>query len=285
MEESRQTTSGTEQEGGQTSVSLKEEERSMWAHLSGAARPAVKRFEKWFWYVVLPVLVAVFLIVCVCFFGEWFAENYHYVFLLLSLACLAYGSYRFLHEEVEISHFSGFGIRQTSPTTLVTEASIIGQYKTRGEGFVVGKKITVSALLYLRDNNLYQQVKALAQGPGFVIIENSEAPETSDRDISDVIGSGELGRAFTNPGVLRIVNCHDDKQTIVLQGDVVFTKEGQIEFGLPLQPILRSHGIRIQGINIAPSYVRHEIYWAKVVGFLAFVAIAVAFLSLFFGFR
>jgi hypothetical protein len=238
-------------------------------------------------YVVGSLLVIATLTVCAYLTRDRWVDDYHYSFLVLALAFLSYGLYRFLHQGVEISHFSGFGIKQTSATTLVTELSIIGQYKTIGEGFVVGKRISVSALLYLRDTRLYQQFKAYTKEPGVVVVENSEAPEDSKKDISDEIKEGSLGDVFTNPGILRIVKCHDDKQTIVLQGDVVFTREGRMELGMPLRPLLQSHGIQIQGMSIAvaPSYVRHEIYWTRVVTFLTFVTIAVSFLSLFFALR
>lgn len=211
------------------------------------------------------------------------AANYHYVFLVLCLVCVAIGLYIFFNKGIQTSHFSQIAVRRTSETTLSTEVLIIGQYKTVGEGFFVGKRITISALLYLKDKQVYDSLKNLPDGGKFVAVENSEAPEAATRDISEAIRKGEANEAFTNPGHLRMVDFYDDKQTIVLEGDVIFTKEGHVTFGLPLSAILQNYQRTVEGISIAPSYVKHQIYTSRVVVLLTFIVMAIAFLSLFFG--
>jgi len=269
---------------GQANVTPKNDEKGATpAPTVESAKARVNHHRRMFAYAICSVLVTAILIVCACIFRDWASANYQYIFLFLSLASLAYGIYRFQHQGVEVSHFSGFAIRPTSGRSIVTEAGVIGQYKTKGEGFLVGKKINVSGLVYLRNVETYQQFKATFKEPGVVTVENSEDAEASERDISKVIESGDMTDVFTNPGILRIKRFNDDKTTFVFEGDVVFTKEGEIAFGPPISAILRNYGIRIKGVNIAPSYIRHELYWTRVVVFLTFVTIAVAFLSLFLG--
>ena len=70
--------------------------------------------------------------------------NYHYIFFALFLLLISIGSYFFLHEGIQTSHFSAISVRALNETSLVTDVFISGQYKTIEEGFFVGKKITIS---------------------------------------------------------------------------------------------------------------------------------------------
>jgi len=165
---------------------------------------------------------------------------------------------------------------------LQTQALIDGQYKTVGPGFFVGKKINVSALVYLNDKQVYSDLRNMLQQADFVAVENSEAPEDANRDISVAIQEGDMNNAFTNPGTVRMVKFYDDKQIVVLEGDVVFTKEGIIQFGMPLKPILQSYNIQIQGMPVEPASAKHQIDLNRTVLLLTFITIAVALVSLFF---
>ncbi|MCJ7808613.1 MAG: hypothetical protein MUP73_07990, partial [Dehalococcoidia bacterium] len=186
-----------------------------------------------------------------------------YIFLALSLITFIIGLYYYFRPRIQISHFSGIGIRQSSSGTISTEVSIIGQFKTGGEGFLVGEIINISALLYFKDKELYENLKNFTgpTGPKIVFVENSENPEHAFRDVSDAIKKGSTDEAFTNPGTLEMVRFYDDKQHMVLDGNVVFTKEGQLTLGMPLKPILNRHNIRIEeiGISIAPHHIRYQI--------------------------
>lgn len=210
--------------------------------------------------------------------------NCYYIFLVAGVVLIAFGLYTFFHQGIQTSHFFGISVKPTSETTLVTEAYISGQYKTIGKGFFVGKRITISALLYLQDRQLYDQIKNLAKDLDRVVIENSEAPEDAERDISEAVGEGNIDKAFTNPGTVRMVKFYDDKQTIVLEGDVVFTKEGVIAFGQPLKGVLDSYGITIQGMPVEPASTKYQIDLNRTVLLLTFLTISVACLSVFFGF-
>lgn len=152
-----------------------------------------------------------------------------------------------------------------------------------GQGFFVGKKINVSALLYFKDKQLYDQLKNMLNQANFVIVENSESTEDAYRDISDGIKEGNTTKAFTNPGFIRMIQSYDDKQTIALDGNVVFTKEGIIEFGMPLKPIMQNYKLTIQGMPVEPASTKYEIDLNRTVLLLTFITIAVAFIALFFG--
>jgi len=207
--------------------------------------------------------------------------NWHYVFLLLFFVFVLIGLYSFFNKEIQTSHFHSISIQERKGYTK-TKALILGEYKTMGEGFFVGKKITISALLYLSEKQDYNDVKNLPAK--FVIVENSENPEHAEKDISESIKEGEINKVFPSQGILEMIEFHDDKQTIVLQGDVVFTREGQIAFGLPLSFILEKHNLGIEGISIAPSYIKHQIGSNKIMLLVSFITVSIAFLSLFFGF-
>ncbi len=202
-------------------------------------------------------------------------------FLLLAMALLGAGLFNYLHREVQTSHFRSIAVSESSETTLSTGAFIVGQYKTVGEGFFVGKRITISALLYLQDNQLYKDLRDFT-GPKIVFIEGSENPDDSERDISEAIKAGNLTSAFTNIGTIEMIEFYDSEQTVVLEGDVIFTKEGDVSFGPLLSSILDWYNLEIEGISIAPSYVKHEIDTNRTILLLAFIAPAAVFLSLFF---
>jgi hypothetical protein len=209
-------------------------------------------------------------------------SNY-YIFLIIAAVFFALGLYSFFHQNTQTSHFFGISVKPTGETTLQTQALIDGQYKTVGAGFLVGKKINVSALVYLNDKQVYTNLRNMMQVANFVAVENSEAPQDANRDISGAIQEGDINKAFTNPGTVKMIKFYDDKQTIALEGDVVFTKEGVIEFGMPLKPILQGYNIEIQGIPIEPASAKFQIDLNRTVLLLTFVTIGVAFISLFFG--
>ncbi len=189
----------------------------------------------------------------------------------------------FFHQGTQISHFNGIAIQPTSETTLETQLLIEGQYKTVGEGFFVGKEINVSVLLYLKDKQLYDYFKSMPEGARVVTVNNSEDPKDAARDISEPIQEGDKNKSFTNPGMLKMTKFYDGNQTIVLNGDVVFTKAAVIEFGQPLGPILQRYNVEIQGMPVEPASTKYEIDLNRRVLLLTFMTIAVAFIALFFG--
>ena len=209
-----------------------------------------------------------------------------YIFLAFSLTALIIGLINYFRPRIQISHFSGMAIKGSGSKTLSTEVSIIGQFKTSGDGFLVGEIINISALLYFKNKELYENLKNFAgpTGPKIVFIENSESPEHAYRDVSDAIKKGSMNEAFTNPGTLRIVQFYDDKQHMVLDGNVVFTKEGQLTLGMPLKPILDSYNLRIEGISIASHHIRHQIRLNRLIVLLSFIAISGVLFSLFLSF-
>lgn len=207
----------------------------------------------------------------------------YYIFLIAAAVFVALGLYFFFKQGIQKSHFFSVAIAPTGKTTLQTQALIGSQYKTGGKGFFVGEKITISALLHLKDKQQYEQFKNLPEPVKRVFIENSEDPGDAFKDVSGAIQEGDVNKTFTNPGTIKMVKFYDDKQTIALEGDIVFTKEGVIEFGMPLKPILQSYHIQIKGMPVEPASTKHQIDLNRTVLLLTFITIAVAFISLFFG--
>ena len=214
---------------------------------------------------------------------EKLKANKHYVFLVLSLVLALYGLYAFFNQEVQTCHFSSISLPVKPEEPLRTTAFIQGQYKTIGEGFFVGKRISISLLLYLNDTLVYNEVR---DSPAFdlVIVKNSERPEHAREDISGSIQKGEIIGTGVGPGALRLTRCHDDKKTVIYEGDVVFTKEGQIAFGQPLEFLMDKYHLQIEGISIAPSHVKYQIRSNRLMLLLSFMALSIACLSLFIGF-
>lgn len=189
------------------------------------------------------------------------------------------GFFDYFHRGEEISHFTYLSLQETSPTNVTTAMSIWGQYKTTGQGFYVGKKINIDALVYLADRQLYKQMKGL---PFPVqLIKNAEAPESYKRNISNAISSHNIKSAIVNPGFVTMGNFEDESSTFELSGDVVFTKEGVLSFGLPLSTILDAFHVstQAQAINIGPSSVGDQIESNRRILLLAWVATALALLT------
>lgn len=209
-----------------------------------------------------------------------------HIFLALSLLSLIVGLYYYFRPRIQISHFSGMAMKESGSGTISTEVSIIGQFKTGGDGFLVGEKINISALLYFKDKELYENLKNFAgpTGPKIVFVENSEDPEHAYRDVSNAIKKGSMEESFTNPGTLKMVQFYDDKQHMVLDGNVVFTKEGQLTLGMPLKPIFDNYNLRIEGISIASHHIRHQIRLNRLIVLLSFIAISGVLFSLFLSF-
>jgi hypothetical protein len=121
----------------------------------------------------------------------------------------------------------------------------------------------------------------MSKGAKFVVIENSESPDSYRRDITKALESGDISQSFVNPGLLTVIRFDDKNQTFVMQGDIIFTKEGKLTFGMPLKPILDSYRMKIEGITISPSYVRDQIQANRWISLLTFVSVGIALLSLF----
>ena len=204
--------------------------------------------------------------------------------LASGLIFIMFGMYQFVRSEQQVSHFhstAAFPADQTS-NVINIPAFIHGQYKTVGKAFVVGRPIRISALMYLRDTQQYQQLKAMmSNGSLFVIIENSESPDSYSRDITDSLRTGEINKYFTNPGFITANTFNDKNQTLLMEGDVIFTKEGQLTFGMPLKPILDSYHMKVEGVTIAPSYAEDQIQANRLAVLLASVSAGASLISLF----
>ena len=103
--------------------------------------------------------------------------------LLLFCASSAWhvrGPFNFFHQGQDISHFR-YTAGHINPTNNELEnlVFIMGQYKTTGYGFYVGKTINVSALVYLSDKAAYESFKSLSKvSDDMAVIDNSETPES-----------------------------------------------------------------------------------------------------------
>ena len=219
--------------------------------------------------------------------GGILKKKWYYLFLIFFVVFVLWGLSCYYSEETKVSHFSAFSVKPTSNTTFQTQVAIIGEYKTKGGGFIAGKKITICELLLL-DKETYQQVKTYYEStnaPKIVFVKNSEDPKDAGKDICENFEQLGFDECFVNPGTLEIVEFLDKENTIRLKGDVIFTKEGYLSLGMPIGPLLESYEIKDIGIHVAPRYVEHQIETNKRMEFLSFITIAIAFLALFFGFK
>jgi len=209
--------------------------------------------------------------------------KWYYFLLIVVLAFLSYGIYGFFHQEIETQHFFSISVGQTGETSLETNAYILGQCKTKGGGFFVGKEIEITTMLYLKDKQEYENIKNFVESANFIFIENSEDPQDAKKDVSKAIMEGNVNKAFINPGTIRMVDHFDGNNTMIFRGDVIFTKAGNITFvGEPLRTVMESHHLSVEGMTIEPYSTKYQIDINRIVLLLTFVTISVAFLSLFF---
>ena len=203
--------------------------------------------------------------------------------VLLFIGCIAVGSLNYFHQGQEISHFKYTGI-QLDPTNnqiINVTVWVIGQYKTTGKGFYVGKKIEISALAYLRDKDIYEKFKNLPAG--IVAVRNSETPETHNEDMSDIISSHNLTHALMiNEGYLHMTNFDDSNNLFELRGDVVCTKEGVLTFGSPMIELFKANGVLTDDktISIGSSSEGDQIESNRLILLFAWITAALTLLTL-----
>ena len=203
-----------------------------------------------------------------------------YIFLIIPVFLLPYGFYKYYHQENIVVPFSAISVRSADKMHLETLAIIMGQFTTKGEGFFVGKKVAISFMLYLKNKDEYNNMKTMAQ---FVPVNNAIEPKAYRRDIQSQIRNGDFEGSFLNPGLLKLTKTIDDKQILIYEGEVIFKKEGDFKFGLPLEAIMINYRMKIDDINIAPAHVKYVIDANKIALLLSFVSASVASLSLFLG--
>jgi hypothetical protein len=200
------------------------------------------------------------------------------------IACAIIGVGGYFIQGREVSHFHFSAIQGSSSSPNINPIFfMVGQYETVGQGFYVGKKINISALVYLRNDDEFQFVE---KWPHFVIINNSETLENSKKDLSHEIAHHDMNTAFTvQSGLLQTSNFDDTNHIFEMHGDVVFTKEGVLSFGQPLSYIFKSYNISEnpedeQNINIGPSAEGDQIESNRVIKMLAWVTLGLGILTL-----
>lgn len=218
-------------------------------------------------------------------------KNWQYIFLIFSTVFLVWGLYDYFHTHTQIQHFREGVVTMEKDIPTEMLYLIEGQYKTEGEEFVVGEKVTIWAKIFF-NKNAFQTIKKLYENPNIpkkIFILNSEKVEDSKKDLSK-----HLAQEFWNitPGELDVVEINTEKRTFIIKGDVIFTKEGKLSFvesdtaaSDPIVHFLKQYKADKIGVYIAPRYVRQQIRTNKLTELLSFITIAIAFLALFFSFN
>jgi|LGOV01.1.fsa_nt_gb hypothetical protein len=223
--------------------------------------------------------------------GKIIRENWYYVFLLIFFVFVVMGFLPYIHTEKQISHFNEWAIG-TKDDSIKTLVAITGEYKTEGEGFVVGERITICAAIFVNEYD-FKELKIWYESTGsprLMFIENSENPEESGNDICENFEHRNFDDCYVNKGTLDIVKFRDQSQTIMVKGDVIFTKEGKLSFTTanenndPIGFLLNKYGIKETGVYVAPRYVKYQIEANKRMESLSCITVAIAFLALFLTF-
>lgn len=201
-----------------------------------------------------------------------------YILLIIPGLALPYGFYRYFYQETKYSPFFSISVKPAGDNKLETQAFIQGQFTTRGEGYFVGKKITITLMLYLQNKVEYNSIKGMV--PAIPVINSIVANETI-KDLRDSIKDGNPEKAFLNPGLLKLIKAYDDKNILIYEGRVIFKKEGGISFGLPLSALLDKYKLKIEDVNISAEHIKYGIDSNKLAFLLSVVSASIACLSLF----
>ena len=95
--------------------------------------------------------------------GKFFVDN---IFLFVFVFFVLFGFYRYFHREDKITHFrDSVAISEDNTKNIVTQLMLIGQYKTKGAGFIAGELIDINILLYV-NHKLYKDLKKWPAWPG-----------------------------------------------------------------------------------------------------------------------
>lgn len=214
---------------------------------------------------------------------EIIKKNWYYLFLILFFVAIVFLIYFYINEETIVSHFSYVATNDTNANDI---AIISGEYKATGSGFVVGDKISIYAILRFKYTESYQKQKNLLKFTNNVVfIENSENPEDVMIDISKNFENISFVDSSVRSGMLKVVEFSDENNAIKLKGDVVFTKEGYLAFGVPINFLFPNSAKNEEGLYVSPIYVKYQIESNKRIEHLTIITVAVSFLALFFGFR
>ena len=236
-----------------------------------------------------------------------FKRIWHYIFLIVFLALLLYGFLDYFHKSTQIIPFQILqGELDNNILPPKNKVSIVGQIKTEGDEFVVGQKITISAKIYF-DENIYEKIKAeMKKNHIPFFIPNSLNPEVLDRDLStDIQEAGRIQDLYFKTGTLDIVRFDDENQTIIVNGEVVFNKEGNVSFTTkenltyfdgryvyfisgggasnlnPIARLLIDYGISDINVFIAPRHVKHQIETNKLIRLLTLISVDLTLLIIF----
>jgi hypothetical protein len=158
--------------------------------------------------------------------------------------------------------------------------TITGQYKTKGRGFLVGEVISIYIRLWTDNKQTYQYLKQIiGVTDNSVVIENAEVPSFYGKDISK-----SLEKRYQDiPTAVLLPRFDDYNNAITLTGDVIFTKEGNLDFGPPLKMmIIEDPNIKNpRGAEIAPAYVKYQIDASKRSEFFTNIALSLTLFGLF----
>lgn len=203
---------------------------------------------------------------------RWLAR----IFAVLGAIFVLTGLFNYFHQgqEVDISHFHGMSMAMNKTNANAQVIFFIdGEYTTKGKGFYVGKKVHIEALVWIKDTAMYKYVRSMIWRTE---IKNSENPSFYRRDNSKIIESANFNAAFNDAaacnGYANLIDFKDDQQTFELNGDVAFTEEGNLAFGIPFGNLLNSYNVKLNSISIAPSSVGDQIETNRLILLLTWIA-------------
>lgn len=205
------------------------------------------------------------------------------IFLLIFIILFALGIQKYCEKATVYKHFNAYSPVQTGNTSLELYGILSGEMKSQDAGFFVGDLISINLLLRLDEQDYYWFKNAI-DAFQMAIVDNAEDPSTYYKDISQQINEGNFTGAFIQPGMLKMTKWFDNQTTILLEGDVVFTKEGSVTLSFqsaqPLSLIANKYNLSIEEFNIGPSYVKYQVHLEKSTVALAWLAMAFSALAI-----
>ncbi len=190
-----------------------------------------------------------------------------------------YGFYEYKRPTTHFVHATDVIAEQIANSNIKVLAWTNVQFKTTGAGFLAGEKIIIHIVLRV-DSNEYANWKTIFDSNhNTVTIANSESPELYDRDLSSFCS---IDSTFQNAGSLNIKS-DDYNHAFCMDGVVVFTNEGPIEFGSPMKELFSVYGaeLKIKSPNIAPRFIKYQVDLNRRTAFLQNIGVMLAFFMLY----
>ena len=211
---------------------------------------------------------------------RWKIWDLSSILFIIGVGSIIWGVFNYYHQQIQKYHYLEAGPVNTANFTGTPSYLLRLQLMTNGPGFFVGKPIEISALLRYYDNESYNYAKSLFKlSENSALVRNAESVEGFNKDISKAIKEIDLKNARIGSGLIYVTTFDDNNHNIVLEGEVVFTQDGIIQFGFPLD-ILTTRPTDTHFPSIEPSSTKYQIELNKTVLLLTFITIGISSFSL-----